>query len=288
MKGVRQSIFLSLVFLLGYTCAQAADTLALERARAEYARIQELASIGAVSQSRLQQAKDAVADAEDQDVLNRLLYGNVGVENLSESQAKEVVSAAERRVNRVAKRFQDQSVLVAQGVLPKNHAEDLEHELADRRLTLQLAENRARIFEELLSMAKAEEQFIVPAEEDEADFVPVQSYVGSGVFKETHLAYVADTFERQFKKPLPISAKGQTALHTSLGFDHAGRVDVAVNPDEAEGVWLRETLQKLRVPYIALRAAIVGKSTGPHIHIGMPSNRLRSADGFSGSGGGQH
>ncbi len=283
MKRVRQSIFLSFVLLLGYTCAQAADTLALERARAEYSRIQELASIGAVSQSRLQQAKDAVADAEDQDVLNRLLYGNVGVENLSEAQAQEVVAAAERRVTRVVKRFQDQSALVAQGVLPKNYSEDLEHELADRRLTLQLAENRARIFEELLSMAKAEEQFIVPADE-EADFVPVQSYVGSGVFKETHLAYVADSFERQFKKPFPISAKGQTALHTSLGFDHAGRVDVAVNPDDAEGVWLRETLEKLRVPYIALRAAIAGKSTGPHIHIGLPSNRIRTADGASGSG----
>jgi hypothetical protein len=283
MKRVRQSIFLSFVLLLGYTCALAADTLALERARAEFARIQELASIGAVSQSRLQQAKDAVADAEDQDVLNRLLYGNVGVENLSEAQAKEVVAAAERRVGRVVKRFQDQSALVAQGVLPKNHSEDLEHELADRRLTLQLAENRARIFEELLSMAKAEEQFIVP-EDEEADFVPVQSYIGSGVFKETHLAYVADSFERQFKKPFPVSAKGQTALHTSLGFDHAGRVDVAVNPDDAEGVWLRETLEKLRVPYIALRAAIAGKSTGPHIHIGLPSNRLRVADGASGSG----
>jgi hypothetical protein len=283
MKRVRQSIFLSFALLLGYTCAQGADTLALERARAEYARIQELASIGAVSQSRLQQAKDAVADAEDQDVLNRLLYGNVGVENLSEAQAQEVVAAAERRVTRVVKRFQDQSALVSQGVLPKNHSENLEHELADRRLTLQLAESRARIFEELLSMAKAEEQFIVPADE-EADFVPVQTYVGSGVFKETHLAYVAESFERQFKKPFPISAKGQTALHTSLGFDHAGRVDVAVNPDDAEGAWLRETLEKLRVPYIALRAAIAGKSTGPHIHIGLPSNRIRTADGASGSG----
>lgn len=287
MVGVRQSIFLSLALLFGYSCAQAADTLALERARSEYARIRELASIGAVSQSRLQQAKDAVADAEDQDVLNRLLYGNVGVENLSESQAKEVVSAAERRVQRVVRRFQDQSALVAQGVLPKNHSEDLERELADRRLTLQLAENRARIFEELLSMARAEEQSILPAEADAADFVPVQAYVGSGVFKETHLAYLADSFERQFKKALPISAKGQTALHTSLGFDHAGRVDVAVNPDDSEGIWLRETLEKLRVPYIALRAAIAGKSTGPHIHIGLPSNRLRSGDGLSSSGG-QH
>jgi hypothetical protein len=285
MKRVRQSIFSVFVLLLGYTCALAADSLQLERARAEYARLKGLAEIGAVSQARLEQAKDAVADAEDDDVLRRLLYGNVGVESLSESQAKEVVAAAERRVERVAKRFRDQSALVEQGVLPKNHAESLESELAERRLTLQLAENRARIFEELLAMAKAEEQFIVPAgEEAAADFVPVESYVGSGVFKETHLSYVADLFERQFKKALPISAKGQTALHTSLGFDHAGRVDVAVNPDDAEGVWLRETLERLRVPYIALRAAITGKSTGPHIHIGLPSNRLRQADGFSGSG----
>jgi hypothetical protein len=52
---------------------------------------------------------------------------------------------------------------------------------------------------------------------------------------------------------------------------------VALNPDQAEGVWLREYLETRRVPYFAFRAAIPGKSTAPHIHIGPPSTRLRAA-----------
>jgi hypothetical protein len=149
---------------------------------------------------------------------------------------------------------------------------------------LQLAENRARVFDELLDMAKAEVEVFAPEETNAVE--SVTRFSGSGVFKDSHLGYVEATFERQFHRPLPISAKGQTALHTALGFDHSGRVDVAVNPDEPEGIWLREMLEKLRVPYIALRAAIAGKSTGPHIHIGPPSLRLPAAE--IASGGGQH
>jgi hypothetical protein len=61
-------------------------------------------------------------------------------------------------------------------------------------------------------------------------------------------------------------------------------VDVGLNPDEEEGQWLRNQLQALRVPYIVLRGMIPGKSTAPHIHIGLPSTRLKVADTNAGSG----
>ena len=60
-------------------------------------------------------------------------------------------------------------------------------------------------------------------------------------------------FARRFGKPLPISADGQTATHNALGFDHKGRVDVAVNPNEPEGIWLRHYLEAKRVPAPALQ-----------------------------------
>jgi hypothetical protein len=267
----------------------AADAGAIARAQAELVRLRELAKIGAISQTRLSQAEDALADAQDDEVLGRLLYGNVGVENLTEAQSSELVNAAQRRVDRIAKRYVGQRTLVEQGVLPKSHLDDYERQISDRRLALQLAESRAKIFEDLLNMAKAEEVFT----EEDPDLGPrpvVESYTGSGVFKETHLKYIASEFEKQFLKPLPISARGQTHLHTALGFDHSGRVDVGVNPDEPEGEWLRKTLENLRVPYIALRAMIPGKSTAPHIHIGLPSLRLKIQDpaGASGGGSGLH
>lgn len=283
LEKVRQSIFLLVTLILGATIMPAADTPSIVKAKEELARVKELSAIGAVSRARLQQAEENLADAQDDETLRQLLFGTVGVESLNETEVKRLLSAAQNRVDRVARRYQDQSELVRQGVLPKSHMTEFERQLAERRLTLQLAESRAHIFEDLLNMAKAEEFFTedTPANEPKP---LVESYVGSGVFKEAHLAYIENAFEKQFKKPLPVSARGQTHLHTSLGFDHSGRVDVGVNPDEQEGIWLRQTLETLRVPFIALRSSIPGKSTAPHIHIGLPSNRLKTADTVSGSG----
>ena len=78
------------------------------------------------------------------------------------------------------------------------------------------------------------------------------------------------------------SAVGETAVHRALGFDHRNRVDVALNPDQPEGVWLRRYLESRRIPYFAFWQAVPGKATGAHIHMGPMSTRLapgaRAAD----------
>ena len=68
---------------------------------------------------------------------------------------------------------------------------------------------------------------------------------------------------------------GETAVHRSLGFDHRGRVDVAISPDQPEGVWLRHYLTDNHIPYFAFRQAVPGKATGAHIHMGPMSTRLK-------------
>ena len=78
----------------------------------------------------------------------------------------------------------------------------------------------------------------------------------------------------EFGTPLPISAAGATDLHVSMGFDHTGRYDVAVHPDEIEGLFLMSLLEEWEIPYIAFRSAVPGQATGPHIHIGPPSDRI--------------
>lgn len=282
---VRQSFLLIGTVVLTLAVASGQEPFAVQKARQDLERLKELASIGAISKARLAQAEEKLADAQDEDTLRRLLYGKVGVEELSEGQAREVVAAAQRRVDRVAKQYQGQMSLIEQGVVPKSQIDEFERQLADRRLGLQLAEGRAKIFEDLLNMARAEELFVTEVHDEELNPRPlVESFTGSGVFKDAHLKYIEAGFEKQFKRPLPVSARGQTSLHTSLGFDHSGRVDVGVNPDDEEGQWLRSQLQTLRVPYIVLRAMIPGKSTAPHIHIGLPSTRLKSADTPSGGG----
>jgi hypothetical protein len=107
----------------------------------------------------------------------------------------------------------------------------------------------------------------------------MEHYQGNGTFNEAReLKPLEQAFEKEFDRPLPISADGESELHRSLGLDHRGRVDVAINPSSSEGLWLRHYLQLQKIPYYAFTHAVTGKATGPHIHIGPGSTRLVDAD----------
>lgn len=80
-------------------------------------------------------------------------------------------------------------------------------------------------------------------------------------------------FISKFGRSLPVSAFGQTHLHSRLGFDHRNGVDVALNPDSLEGRALLGKLRGFGVPFIAFRKPIPGIATGAHIHVGRPSPR---------------
>jgi hypothetical protein len=82
-------------------------------------------------------------------------------------------------------------------------------------------------------------------------------------------------FAARFKHTLPISAFGQTAVHDHLGFDHHNAMDVALSPDSSEGKALMEYLRAQGIPFIAFHYAVPGSATGAHIHVGLPSRRLR-------------
>jgi hypothetical protein len=81
-------------------------------------------------------------------------------------------------------------------------------------------------------------------------------------------------FLSRFARLLPVSARGQTAVHDQLGLDHRHAIDLAVHPDSPEGRAVIEYLQRQRVPFLALRGVIPGASTGAHVHVGRASARL--------------
>jgi len=83
-------------------------------------------------------------------------------------------------------------------------------------------------------------------------------------------------FSSTFGRSLPVSAFGQTSLHSHMGFDHRNAVDVALSPDSAMGRALMSSLRSKGVPFIAFRHAIPGIATGAHIHVGKPSRRARA------------
>jgi len=244
-------------------------------------RVREMVEAGAAPRAALDKLQTAAADQEDEFFLKRTLYGDLRVEDISQQQGEEMVAAARRRVERAQREYDRVKALVTEGVFARNTLIPLQEELDHRQRTLELAEGRAKFLIELSEMARAEADFAAAA----AAASPVTGprpvsvrFDGDGSFSAADWKNLVLAYEKEFGKPMPVSAHGETAVHKSLGFDHRGRIDVALSPDQPEGVWLRAYLEKEQIPHFLFRAAVSGKATGPHIHIGPPSLRLRIAD----------
>lgn len=255
----------------------------MARARQEISRLRDLVAAGAVAPLRLQEAEERLGDARDDEILRRSLYGKLTVQELSPEQAGGMIEAAQRRFERQRLRISQVQKLVDAGVMARGEMAALEEELETRRLTVDLARSRARLLEELVEMARREQQAAEQrqgaAEAARSSESPaMERYDGDRLFTPNDLKAVSLAFEKKFKTPLPISANGETTLHRAMGFDHRGRVDVALSPDQTEGVWLRTYLEANEIPYYAFRSAVPGKATGAHIHIGPGSTKLRAAD----------
>lgn len=228
-------------------------------------------------QTLLDKVTTSAADIDDDAVLKRTLYAPMRPDELSADQCDLMVAAAERRVKRIEEKIAESQTLIDQGILARNELRPLEEELDFRKTTLDLASSRARFIRELADAAKLEASF--EAYQLDNGVKPIQerfdgkTAFGQPVFKKVILA-----FQEQFGKPLPVSANGETAFHKALGYDHRGRVDVALSPDQPEGQWLRQYLEKEQISYYAFRGAVAGRASAAHIHIGPPSTRLRVAD----------
>ena len=160
------------------------------------------------------------------------------------------------------------------------HLENLDR----ARKEYDVAVSRARLCRELTEIARREQELENALERSPADAAALAGrFEGTGFFTAAEFRRLETAFASRFSRALPVSALGDTAVHRALGFDHRDRVDVAVHPDQPEGVWLRQYLEINRIPYIAFRQAVRGKATGAHIHVGPASTRLvRSAVGIAG------
>lgn len=257
------------------------DTLSqaqLARAEADVTRIRALVQQGTLSQAELMQAESRLADARDQETLSATLFGQTKLEDTTPEQAQAMLAAAQRRVDRQEKIVQERAKLVDAGILAKAEFAAYGDELQSRKQVLELAQNRIKLLADLRDMADNEQRLLRAAQAGNPAVKNVMiRYDGNGLFDLGDLTPISAQFEKRFHHPLPISALGQTLLHQAMGLDHRNRVDVALNPDSAEGLWLRGLLERLHVPYLAFRSALAGAATAPHIHIGTGSTRLKLA-----------
>lgn len=257
----------------------ASETLAkaqVERAKSELERTERLVADGTLPRVKLDEARDHVADAEDEAVLSRTLFGMRPTGTMTEEEANEMLAAAQHRVDRARAVFDERQKLLASGAIARVDAESAARELEDRQRILGYATDRVRLLKELAAMAENERQLAKSGETASLKNSVIRSD-GNGAFTLGDLTPIQAQFEKQFHRPLPISALGQTLTHQSLGLDHRNRVDVALSPTQPEGVWLLNLLARLHVPYLAFRTAVAGAATAPHIHIGLGSTRLQTA-----------
>jgi hypothetical protein len=281
------ALFLSVgaLTVFGQTPVDPPETTAnkrIELAKQELQKITELVQAGALPRLRLDQAQREVDDAQDDAILERTLYGDLTVENFSYQLTDEMIAAAQRRVERQQARLDQARRLVADGIAPQASLTPLEEEMAIRRMNLSLAHSRANLVSAMAALNKYEK---TAAEIHDVTGIifrdqfaqGMEHYEGSGQFRQSQdLKPLVLAFERKFDHPLPISAEGATNLHRSWGLDHRGRIDVAINPHQPEGIWLLNYLRSRKIPFYAFTRAIRGKATAAHIHIGPGSTRLHN------------
>ncbi len=279
--------FGALIFLAG-TPARSADDATdkgIQLAQQELARTVDLVEAGALPRNRLQEAEAKLADAKDEVILAHDLYGDLPDEGASAEASAEMIAAAQRRVDRQQARIEAARKMMDAGVVALSYMTAFEAELTARQTTLDLAQLRAHLMaDRALMTQQAAPAIVEPPPQDESDllFQGMEHYEGEGEFHEARdLAPLELAFSSKFDRPLPISAEGETEVHRALGFDHRGRVDVALVPSGPEGVWLRQYLQSRKIPYYAFAHAIPGKATAAHIHIGPGSTRLATQNQLS-------
>lgn len=265
-------------------CAQApvdlqADVAArrIEVARRQVERVKALVDIGGEARIRLDAAERDFEDTKDQVILDSAAAPVLSNQTGPSDDA--IVGAAQRRLDRQKAWTEKIRILIESGIWPSPDLIPADADLRSRESDLESAQ--ARIFakaEEAASAARSSHN----DETMKPDFEigKMEHFEGLGSFDETRdLQTIEKAFEAEFDRPLPISADGETEVHRAMGFDHRGRIDVAIDPRAPEGIWLRRYLRSRKIPYYAFTSAVAGKATAAHIHIGPGSNRLQRPAG---------
>jgi sRNA-binding protein len=189
----------------------------------------------------------------------------------------------EREAGRAEEKLGKLRELKKEGLIAQRDVDAAEKTLADARAKVAETQQQMKAADAQIADALVEEKAV----EQEAKAPPPARgkmirttayirYSGTGSFSlSSGAGRVMSFYTQTFRKQLPVSAFGQTAVHNQLGFDHRNAMDVALNPNSAEGQALVNYLRANGIPFFAFFMAIPGSATGPHIHVGLPSHKIR-------------
>ncbi|HEY4087472.1 MAG TPA: hypothetical protein VGM43_16130 [Bryobacteraceae bacterium] len=243
------------------------------RAQQNVERTRGLVQQGILPPNDFLKAQDDLNDALDESVLR---FGSY-TQDITPDQADQMVVVAQRMFLRRQRRASQIRALATTGALSRAEAETALGDVSTSKLDLDLAIQRAGLVHEMAlqkSQIEAENDAEAHPEWNGKQYV---RYDGNGIFTRSQFDAISVAYQTEFGKAIPVSADGQTATHRSMGFDHTGRIDIALNPDTHEGTWLMHYLEHAHIPYYAFRMAIAHKATGAHIHLGPGSSRLTAS-----------
>jgi hypothetical protein len=195
------------------------------------------------------------------------------------------IPAREREVREAQASLDRNSELYTRGVVPRASLEAAARDVA--RARGQLDSTRQQLTRTTTLVAEIEARRRIAAlpplrpGQYEASELLVRYYGAHGL-SPAAMTSLQKHFVARAGRVLPVSATGQTDVHTQLGFDHRHAVDIALHPDTDEGRLVMAWLRERGIAFLAFRGARTGAATGAHIHVGRPSERIRTA-GFGGS-----
>jgi hypothetical protein len=217
------------------------------------------------SQSADDAATDALAKAR-QDMIAAAQEYRASLDKLLPFQEAQQKAAADT--------FEKRKSLYSQGIVSKRELEESERALAAAQSKLDQTHSQIADADGLVAEAIASDQLVkqIPSGTYQTTAALIR-YNGTSAWSLKDASKIETYYQSAFGRSLPISAFGQTPVHDKLGFDHHDAMDVAVQPDSAEGQALMAYLRGQGIPFIAFRHAVAGSATGAHIHIGRPSHR---------------
>ncbi len=237
----------------------------------ELERVRDLVQAGALPRNALIEAETEAQQRRYREVLQRTLLSD----SLEESEIRSMLDAA-RGLERITReRFERVMAQLEAHAVPARRLTEAQDRLREAERQVELAQMRADLIRQMDRMVKAE-SYREELEGFEGE--SVFRFYGFTEFEYELLRDIGEMYYLTFGTEPPVSAEGDTALHRSMGLDHTGRIDVAVHPDSDEGMFLTYLLESYGIEYIAFRMAVPGQSTGPHIHVGPPSDRIEDIE----------
>jgi hypothetical protein len=193
---------------------------------------------------------------------------------------EQLVAIYEKNVKQEEEKSAKLKELFREGLISKREVEESDQAITQAKAKVAEAQKQMRAADEQVAQMMVEEkemeEMAKAAQALRGKLTQTTSYIryaGAGSWLLSESWKIQQFFLQRFGRQLPISTYGQSALHNRWGLDHRNAMDVGLNPDSVEGQALMQFLRANGIPFSAFRVAILGSSTGPHIHIGMPSHR---------------